>query len=199
MEITPKIRNSIFSILVKKDASNVMHLGTGFFIGLEGLFFTCGHTFRKNKPSTNELYIAFPQSESELYKIESLYHKSFDIYEQKGPEYHDTAIGIIDYDNSDFVVFNRKRPKDKNVLYAIGIKSNSQTKLHPLNGNKADLSLLEILPTKLTVSLQEALISDLPNDYSLPRENIASERFFNNCVEMNGILEKGESGWLSCI
>ncbi|WP_321480080.1 hypothetical protein [uncultured Bacteroides sp.] len=195
MEITQKNRNSIFSILVKKDDSHVMHLGTGFFIGLKGLFFTCGHTFRKNEAYIDELFIAFPQSKSELYKIKSLYYKSFEIYKQKGPEYHDAAIGIIDYDNSDFLVFNRKRPKNKSTLFAIGIKNDSPTKLHPLNGNKADLSLLKLVPTKLTVDLlQKALISDLLNDYKLPREDVAPERFFNNCVEMTGVLEKGESG-----
>jgi hypothetical protein len=199
LEIEEKYKRMIFSILLKKDNLHVMHLGTGFFIGLGGLFFTCGHTFRKieNELKTNgyaNLFIAIPSEYAELYKIKSVYYNSFLIYEQKGPEYRDTAVGIVDFANTEFLVFNRKRPKNGEILNAIGIYNKQPTKLHDFKGNYADLSMLKIEPKPLKVIEQEPLISDWEGDYKVSRDQVNPRRFFNNCVAMDDKLEKGESG-----
>lgn len=176
-----------------------MHLGTGFFIGLGGLFFTCGHTFMKIEKELKangytNIFISFPNENADLYKIKSLYYDSFVIYEQKGPEYRDSAVGIVDFANAEFLVFNRQRPKNGENLNAIGIYNKKPSKMHDFNENIADLSMLKLSSKPLKVVYQEPLISDLPNDYKIPRDQVNSRRFFNNCIAMDNILEKGESG-----
>lgn len=199
MAIEKKYTKLIFSILIKKESSQLVHLGTGFFIGLNGLFFTCGHTFRKIEKELKEngytnIFVAFPNKDAELYKIKSLYYKSFMIHEQKGPEYRDAAVGIIDFNNTDYLIFNRKRPKNGEILRAIGIYNKKTSRLHDVTNNKADLSEIELIENSLKVINQEPIISDLPKDFQIPRDKVNSSRFFNNCVAMDEKLISGESG-----
>lgn len=199
MAIQDKHKVSIFSILLKKEKNKLLHLGTGFLIGLNGLFFTCGHTFRKIESELKinkfkNLYVGFPSSEAVIYEISSLKYLSYPIYEQFGPVYFDTCIGAINHVNSDFVIFNRKRPKNGEVLHAIGLVNTTDTRLHPFENGIADLSGISFIETSLIVSHQYPIISDLPKDYQIPRAEVNPRKFFNNCVELNKNLIKGASG-----
>lgn len=201
MPIEENYNQCIFSILLKKDDTHLVHLGTGFLIGLNGLFFTAGHTFRKIKESEidkngySNIFIGFPSDNSALYKLKKLYYFSLPIYLQKGPTYYDACAGIIDFTNSKFLIFNRKRPKIGETHVAIGLKNNNETRLHELrNNNTADLSGIRLINTTVIVSKYYPCISDLERDYTNPVGDVSSSKFFNNCIELNTILSKGESG-----
>jgi hypothetical protein len=189
----------IFSILLKRDNSKLLHLGTGFFIGKHGLFFTAGHTFRKikNEIENNDyskVCIAFPSNQSRLFSIDSLCYQSFYIYQQKGPAYRDSAVGKICYENENYLIFNRKRPRLKDTLKACGYHNIKLDRLHNINNSLADLSQIQFKETEVEVIYNDALISDLKEDFQIPRENVNKNRFFNNCVTVDQRLIKGESG-----
>jgi len=168
-----RLKKSAFSILLKIGDSNVKHLGTGFFIGKNGLFFTVGHTFRmiedeiKNNGFKN-LYIAFPTEKSKIYNILNLVYESKDVYFQKGPTYKDTAIGIANYKNEEYMVFNRKRPKINESLTVLGYHNTKSDKLHSLKNGHADLSLILFDNTPINVCSYDSFISNLERDYKAP-------------------------------
>ncbi|MCW3807410.1 caspase family protein [Plebeiibacterium marinum] len=199
MAITENQRRSIFSILIKKGDLGVTHLGTGFFIGPEGLFFTCGHTFRKiddeiKSNGFKNIFIGFPEGNSPLYRINQLYYRSLEMYKQKGPEYLDVAVGVSDFKNTDYLVFNRLKPTCGTELKSVGIFNKKPSKIHDVKGGIANLEMLELSETPLFVSSQEPLISDVKRDFEIPLSEVSRSKFYNNCVDMDGILNKGESG-----
>lgn len=107
-----RLKKSTFSILLKVNESNVKHLGTGFFIGLNGLFFTAGHTFRliEDEIQSNgfiNLFIAFPSERSRIYSILNFVYESKEIFYQKRPTFKDVAVGIANINNEKYMVFNR--------------------------------------------------------------------------------------------
>ncbi len=139
-----KALKTVFSILIKKSHSFLIHLRTGFFIRKNGLFFTAVHTFRKIENEITEngfknLFIAFPSNQSKLYPIVSLWYESLDIYQQKGPTYKDTAVGIADYNNDNYLIFNRKRPKIGDTLISYGYHNSKQDRQHKLINGIAEL------------------------------------------------------------
>lgn len=191
-----RLKKSTFSILLKVDESNVKHLGTGFFIGLNGLFFTAGHTFRlyedeiKNNGFKN-LFIAFPSERATLYNILNIVYESRDICYQKGPTFKDTAVGFANFKNEDYMVFNRKRPQIKESLTVLGYHNTKSDKLHNLTNEHADLSMIVFENTSINVFSYDSLISNLEEDYNYP---INKKQIFNNCVTFDRALFKGESG-----
>lgn len=190
------LKKSTFSILLKVNESNVKHLGTGFFIGLDGLFFTVGHTFRLIEDEINNngfknLYIGFPSEKSKIYNILNLVYDSKDIFFQKGPTYKDTAIGIANFQNEEYMVFNRKRPKINRPLTVLGYHNTKSDKLHTLNNEYADLSMIIFENTSINIDSYDSLISYHEKDYRPP---INRKQIFNNCVTFDRALNKGESG-----
>lgn len=198
-KMTNRVKKSIFSILIRQGNENLRHLGTGFFIGKNGLFFTVGHTFRKIEDEiTNNglknIFIAFPTDKSKIYGIVSLWYESKEIYRQKGPTYKDTAVGIVNHRNPEYLVFNRKRPQLNETLTAYGYHNTKADKLHSINNEIADLSMIVFGATSINVSAYEPIISDLPKDYQTPKDSVNKSRIFNNCVTLDKRFVKGESG-----
>lgn len=194
--ITPEIiSKTVFSILLKKENSTVKHIGTGFLIGNEGLFFTAGHTFRNiegeiDANNLSNILVAFPSNNSKLYKIKSLWFDSLDLIFQKAPTYRDTAVGVIENLYSEFLVFNRKRPKIGDKLIVAGYYNARISKLHSYSNSIADLSEIQLNTFNCTVLENEALIAFQVEDYRTNNKN----KIFNNCITVDNKITVGNSG-----
>jgi len=189
----PKVNSSkkVFSILLKK-GDKYKHFGTGFFIGTGGLFFTAGHVFRKMRQDSdgkddNNYYIGFPDSEPKFYRFKMIWDDSLEIWEQSYT-YKDTAVGIANFENEEYYVFNRKRPNLNEKLTLLGYHSIdfTSTTLYEKDIKYRD--------EEFVTSEYNALISALISDYDKPKEQVEKKKFYNNCMAINPNAFKTESG-----
>jgi len=194
------MRKSIFSIILRTNVNKVIHLGTGFFIGEDGIFFTVGHVFRKVEEEIIEnrfenIFISFPSDESIFYRIIDVWYESKDVYYQKGPTYKDTAVGKSDYKNNHYLIFNRLRPRLGEELELYGYHNIGQDIYHEMNNNNtANLSNVVFRQTPMTVDTYDSIISFSPVNPKLPKEKVSNRIKYNNCLTLDKKALIGESG-----
>ena len=200
MKNIDEMKKSIFSIVLRTVENKIIHLGTGFFIGKDGIFFTVGHVFRKVeeeiiKNSYENIFISFPSNESVLYTIIDIWYESKDVYDQRGPTYKDTAVGKSVYKNDEYLILNRKRPKLKEDLVLYGYHNIGQDIYHEINNNdRVNLSNVVFNQIPMTVEAYDSLISFFPIDYKLSKEKVSKRKILNNCLKLDKKAIIGESG-----
>jgi hypothetical protein len=205
-------KKAIFPIIgrLKNDKEKYMILATGFFIDSNGLFITAGHTFKKNINSIDQYFICFLEKDkSELIPVSSYKWISRKVYGeierrdkidrnrkiyQCGPEYTDIAVGKIQISKNIYFSFQRKRPYEWQDLKSPCYNRNEETCPEPtinIKDNLIDSSFLEYSekPFKLEDRMQFARVYFMGDTYNY--ENID---LFNNCIELEGDMVKGNSG-----
>lgn len=190
---------AIFSILYQSD-KGVIHTGTGFLVYKHGLFLTAGHVFRKkensgNKPDKSKFRAVFFQNGNPImYEMKHIYYKSYDIWKQKSPEYFDIAIGELEDCDLDYLKVDRRRPAIGCELYAtafVGLEG----QLYGTNfSNLEHIELLNRNKLRMTVIEDDAIITDLPQYYQMPREKVPVSYFYNNCITLSNKFVKSSSG-----
>lgn len=205
-------REAVFPIIgrIINSEHRYMILATGFFIDNNGHFITAGHTFRKNDSSIDKYFICLPIKEkSELISILSYNWISRKVYGeierrdnidrnrmkfQCGPEYTDVAIGKVQISDSTYFSFQRKRPYEWQSLKSPCYNRNIQTCPDPRFVSEDDLidsTFLEysVKPFILKDRMQFARVYFMGDSY-----NYKNIDLFNNCIELEGEMVKGNSG-----
>jgi len=206
-------KESVFPIIgkLKSDTQKYIILATGFFIDNNGFFITAGHTFRKNINTIETYYISIinNQNKNELLPILAFNWISKNIYgeiERKdnvnrdrnnfqcGPEYMDVAVGKVKIHNKYYFELLKKRPQEWHKLISLCYNRNKKTCTESgfyLNSNFIYSNYLEFneKPLKLKNRMQFARVFFMGNTFQY--ENID---LFNNCVELEGDIVKGNSG-----
>lgn len=205
-------KKSVFPIIGKLNVKpeKFIILGTGFFIDSNGLFITAGHTFRKNINSVTQFFITFLEKEkSELIPIQSFKWISREIYGeierrdhlernrnkyQCGPEFSDIAVGKVNVSETPFYSFQRKRPFEWQKLMSPCYNRNLTTcpeKSFDIETNQIETSFLEYSEKqfKLKNRMQFARVYFMGENYHYKNIDL-----FNNCVELEGTMVKGNSG-----
>ena len=183
------MQDSIFSILYQNN-DGVKHVGVGFFVGRNGLFITAGHIFRlkENPPNNIELdnFRAFLRTSRGEYIVEfkDLWYESYPIGYQNSPTYIDVCVGRIDFNNSIYLLLDRKSPHIGKNLTAymyynphyeknIGSNFNSSLLLRNIEFLSEELQLLK--------NTAESIVN-------------GENRIFNNCSVFRGIAKPTYSG-----
>ncbi|MDR3218070.1 MAG: serine protease [Dysgonamonadaceae bacterium] len=195
---TNTMQKSIFSILYRDD-DKVIHTGTGFLIAQNGLFITAGHVFRQRINPDGTLdpnrFLAYFADTNTLIKINLIWFKSLVPCQQKNPEYIDIAVGILETDNTSYLILDRRRPGIGQNLKLCGYISKKKINNygtdfeHLIDLEKITFSLID-----MGIKYQDALISDADRDYRLGREKADKNRLFNNCITLSGKFRIGTSG-----
>lgn len=190
---------SIFSILYQS-GKGVIHTGTGFLIYKHGLFLTAGHVFRTKEidgraPDKNKFRAVFFLNEiPSIYKIEQIYYKSYEVWQQKSPEYFDIAIGKIENCNLDYLKLDRRRSPIGSELYAKALIGPKKQFYGPDFSNLDHLELLNDDTCNMTVIEDDAIITDLLKYYQMPREKVPKSFIYNNCITLSNKFVKSSSG-----
>lgn len=190
--------NSIFSILYQSN-NKVIHTGTGFLIGVNGLFITVGHVFREKAINgfidMNKFRAFFNNETQRIVRIKSVQYKSLNIWEQRSSEYIDIAIGVLASDNSAYLMLDRKRPKLTQELIACAYINTKPINDYGINfDHLLELDKIILHNEKMLVLYPDALISDIEQNYLIDRQVVDKKHFFNNCITLAGKLKKGASG-----
>jgi hypothetical protein len=202
-----------FAIVGQRRTNKIEYkvLGTGFFISSNGLFLTAGHVFKNHEIDISLFLICFPNASKnvELITIKKYYHSAKELYNdehrnlnapryrgqfQCGPEYFDFAVGKVDLKNTPFYVLKRKRPFEweKLKMPCFNIKEvECPLRRFQLENNQVNSRFIEFNIRDLSIKdrLRLARIPFLYDDMVF--ENID---LYNNCMEVYGGGEKGNSG-----
>jgi hypothetical protein len=191
---------NICSILIRNNDDSYSHLGIGFLVSREGLIITAAHVFCLYDNYKDRLICAFLNQnikESPYYKFEPIYHEHRYPDHQKKPVIKDLAIGKINYQSSDFLVLNRKRPSLNQKLKALGYINNNRTnnKFYLNKNNTINLeNLIEDNLEDTSLIDRFAYIKKPPvQDYN-QLNTISFREKFNNCFTIKSKLHKGASG-----
>jgi hypothetical protein len=205
-------RDAVFPIFgrLKDKTDKFIFLGTGFFIDKDGLFVTAGHTFRKNQSSIAQFYISFLKEDKAglipIISFEWISKEVFGEFERRdnvnrerskyqcGPEYVDVAVGKIKISETSYYVLQRKRPHEKQKLISPCYNRNEATcpeRIFNIYNNLIDCSFIEFneKPFKLKNRHQFARVYYMGNKYKYKNIDL-----FNNCIEVEGSIKKGNSG-----
>jgi len=207
------MNRKVFAIIGKLEREPDMYiiLGTGFFIDEKGFFVTAGHVFRDNRKAISQFYICFPEDNElvDLIKVTDYRFLSRKIYDdndrnfdvprnrhkhQCGPEYFDVGVGKVDIGTTDFYAFKIKRPYAWEKLTMPCFNRNKKEckeKKFLLDTGKMDSRYIEFHEHKH--KLKERLrLARIPYLYDgMEFKNID---IYNNCIEVYGEGEKGNSG-----
>jgi hypothetical protein len=193
------MKSSIFSILYHDiDKNMVIHTATGFLVANNGLFISVGHTFRKmeiNGIVDKINFRAFFIASQELVKIKHLWYKSLNICEQRAPEYIDIAVGILELNNTSYLVLDRKRPHKGQKMTVCACLRNKPDKNYGSDfSHLQDLDKIVFHSEDMHVLYPDALISNVKSHYEMNREVVPCNFFFNNCITLSDKLRSGASG-----
>ncbi len=202
----------VFPIIgkLKNDPEKYMILATGFFIDNNGLFVTAGHTFRKNISSINQFFISLlDKDKSELFPIASFKWISREVYGederrdkvirdkrkyQCGPEFTDIAIGKVQLSETSYYELQKERPYEWQKLISPCYNRNENAcpeVTFSIPDNLIDSSFIEFSekPFKLKNRMQFARVYYMGEKYDYKNIDL-----FNNCIELEGDMVKGNSG-----
>ena len=207
------MNKKVFAIIgnFEREPDNYMILGTGFFIDSKGSFVTAGHVFRDNRKSIGQFFICFPEESGlvKIYEVTDYRFYSRKIYDdqdrqrevprtrnkyQCGQEYFDVGVGKVNIGKTDFYEFKVKRPFDWEDLTMPCFNRNAEAcpeKKFLLIRGKVNSRYIEFHEHKL--ELKERLrLARIPYLYDgMEFKNID---LYNNCIEVFGEGEKGNSG-----
>lgn len=207
------MNKKVFAVIGKleREPDKYMILGTGFFIDNDGFFVTAGHVFRDNRNAIHKFYICFPK-DNELVKVFEVTDYRFlsrRIYNdqdrhlgaprprktyQCGPEYFDVGVGKVNIGITDFYEFKVKRPYVREKLRMPCFNRNKDEcpeKKFSLNTGNIDSRYIEFHEHqhKLKERLRLARIPYLYDGMEFKNIDL-----YNNCIEVYGEGEKGNSG-----
>lgn len=190
---------SIFSILYQS-ANGIIHTGTGFLFYKDGLFLTAGHVFRKKENNvkienaSKFRAVFFQNGVPVIYNIKHVYYKSYTIEQQKNPEYFDIAIGKLENCNLGYLKLDRRRPIIGSKLCAKAFVGPTKQLYGPAFDNIKHLDLLHIDKRCMTVIENDAIITDLPQNYKTPKEKVPKSVIYNNCITLSNKFVNATSG-----
>lgn len=173
------------------------HLGTAFLISSAGDIVTAGHVFEKyhiGEIPLSKYYCTFPDKNSELIAIQSVYIEYKQRNNQKDNVFKDLAFAKINLLTNIFFEFETHRPKIGERVVMEGLVNEKK-----VNGEVGDDITFRKNETNNSVDFEKVKSYSIPvtivdrylNDVD---ETAHTQSFFNNCFTVDRGLEGGASG-----
>jgi len=197
---------SIFAIFrqLPEAPSKFKFVGNGFFINKKGTFITVGHNFSYEgkfyitQKINNDNLELIPiekhhKCHKTLYEERKHYHIERDATFQRGPEYKDIAVGIVNLNNSSsFLNIEKKRSFELDALsvsYYIRNENFDINGIYAIDGKLPNSCLDWIPPINLSLKDRKELAI-------IPYTGFDSDSKdkYNNCLVLEGKTNKGGSG-----